>query len=221
MAVTRRLLSDQHQFLRTVSDQMLRFADDFNQRAAFLPPSQLRDNAEGAVAITAFGYLDVGHRTGGRIPGRIRRLRRHPIGIGQDDVGAWRRSPLHRGQNLIVSPGTEKEVHLWQGFSGCLAIALRKAARDDQTATTTALLVSGGRQDGVHGLVGRILHETAGVDDDGLRPGRVVHDVMAGPGQPTGHDFAVDLIAGTAQIDQMQLHAFSCDPAARPQPYSV
>ena len=108
-----------------------------------------------------------------------------------------------RGQNLIITAGAKEQIHLGQCFDGGFAIALGQAASNDQTAAAAMLFVSRGRQNGLDGLVGCILDKAAGIDNDGLRLGRFVHDGMTRLDQPAGHDLAVDLVAGASEINQV------------------
>src|SRR2546423_463532 len=68
--ITRRVLRDEDQFLHAFFRKLMSFGDDGSESPAAKVPAHLRNEAEGARTIAAFGNLDEGvMRRRGKYPG--------------------------------------------------------------------------------------------------------------------------------------------------------
>jgi hypothetical protein len=85
-------------------------------------------------------------------------------GFGEEALSL--RFLLQELRNVLEVSGANKEVHLWQFLFQDFAISLREASRNDEKAATTFSLKMGELENGLDGLLRRLLDKRAGVDDE-------------------------------------------------------
>src|SRR5436189_1197440 len=203
--VGQRVLGDEDRLLHAALREVVDFRDDVVQRAAAVLAPELRNRAEGAAHVAALGDLHIG----------VRDLRREqPRGGGVVEVAGWRRRrPVlavgglaDEVDDALEAGGAQDRVDFRHLPEDLTAVALGEAAGDDQGAAHAALLEPGEGEDRVHRLLARAVDERARVHDEALGLLGALDDRMAGGGQAPEHQLGVDLVLGTAQRGEVDLH---------------
>src|SRR2546422_863336 len=203
--VGQRVLGDEDRLLHAALREVVDFRDDVVQRAAAVLAPELRNRAEGAAHVAALGDLHIG----------VRDLRREqPRGGGVVEVAVWRRRrPVlavgglaDEVDDALEAGGAQDRVDFRHLPEDLTAVALGEAAGDDQGAAHAALLEPGEGEDRVHRLLARAVDERARVHDEALGLLGALDDRMAGGGQAPEHQLGVDLVLGTAQRGEVDLH---------------
>ena len=171
------------------------------------------DGAVGAAVVTALGDLEVGGVVGG----------------GEDAVAAQTDGVLVLKGAILLACGdvlalgllfycldgvhdvvdtayAEKSVHLGQLLQDLLAVALGETARDDDALQGAVLLEPGLVQDVVDGLLLGAFNEGAGVDDDDVCVDILRGQLVARGHHLVEHDLGIQLVLGTAEGDESDLH---------------
>ena len=146
---------------------------------------------------------------GGEHPRALLAVIQNPVGVRQDGL-VNDAEVSHRGHDLVERPGPQKHIHLGHRLEDLLPVALGQTAGHHQAPADAVLLVVGQFQDHVEGFLGGLLDETAGVDDDRVGLCGVFRDGPAGLREPAEHDFAVYLVLGAAQADQVEFQMIRC-----------
>src|SRR6266850_2776583 len=203
--VGQRVLRDEDRLLHAALREAFHLRDDVAQRAAAMLAAELRNRAEGAAHVTAFGDLHVGVRHLAReqargrrvveIAGRGRRRPVFPVGGLADEV-----------DDALEAGGAEDRVDLRHLGQDLAAVTLGEAAGDDERAAGAALLELRQLEDRGHRFLARAVDERARVHDEALRLLRALDDRMAGGGQAPEHQLGVDLVLGAAQRGEVDLH---------------
>src|SRR5262249_21938778 len=102
--------------------------------------------------------------------------------------------------------GAEDAVDLGHRLEDVTAIALGEAAGDDERATGALFLELRELQDGVDRLLAGAVDEGARVDDEALGVLGPLGERESGLGQHAEHQLGVDLVLGTAEGGQVNLH---------------
>ena len=110
-------------------------------------------------------------------------------------------APEPRGDVGVVVEA-EHRIGLGQAGGEVGAVPLGQAAHRDDRLGAAGLLEVGRLEQRVDGVLLGLLDEPAGVDDHGVRVGRVVDEREPARRQPPGELLGVDLVAGAAQGHQ-------------------
>ncbi len=165
--------------------QRVDLAQDVVDGARPLLAAERGDGAEAAVAVAAFGHLDVRprrRRPGPRQVEEIERRERHTGGLAGERYGH-------------AEP--DDRVGLGHGFGQLVAVALGETPGDHDLGVVTALGAEG--EHGVDGLLAGLFDEGAGVDHDQVGGfGRRRGNKPIGE-QRAGELVGVDLVLGAAE----------------------
>ena len=179
--------------------------EDVVHGAAPMLAAELRDGAKGAAHVAALGDLHV--RVGqarGQKPRRVRivevarRCARHPVAAA---VGL-----IHELDNAVELGRAQNGVDLGNFLQDLAAIALGETAGHDEGARLPSLLQLGELEDGIDRFLARPVDEGAGVDDQALGALGLLGDLVAGAGEHPQHQLGVDLVLGTTEGREMDLH---------------
>jgi hypothetical protein len=114
-------------------------------------------------------------------------------------------------------------VGFGEGFGELFAVPLGEAADCDDGLGAAGVLVVGGREQGVDGILLGGLDEATGVDHHGVCLGGVLDQPEPTGFEPAGQFLGVDIVAGTAQRDQgdgggcrSHHHEYDAPPTPRP-----
>ncbi len=124
--------------------------------------------------------------------------RRHEIGrrrLQQPAIAQLRDQAIRLGQ-------AEEQVDLRDLRHEFVLVALDQAPHGDHRPRPTLLLHANGLEDRLDRLLLGHLDEAARVDDDDVRPVRIVRDPSTGADQPAEDPLAVDRVLVTAERDQ-------------------
>src|SRR5947207_3036797 len=191
---------------RDVGDGRAELADDLRHAPR---GDRAPHRAQHAVVAVLHGHVHVRHDP------RARELRREqPRGGGVVEVAGWRRRrPVlavgglaDEVDDALEAGGAQDRVDFRHLPEDLTAVALGEAAGDDQGAAHAALLEPGEGEDRVHQLLARAVDERARVHDEALGLLGALDDRMAGGGQAPEHQLGVDLVLGTAQRGEVDLH---------------
>ena len=141
--------------------------------------------------VTALGDFEVGV---------VARGRKHTVRrVKQLEIGGF--------QQLRQFREGEETIHLRQSLLQFRHIALHEASHHVQLLDLAPFLAFDLLQDFIHGLLPRVVDETACVDDDdvGLLRTLVIKLVPVAV-QLRGHDFRIDDVLGTSQGDDVDGH---------------
>jgi hypothetical protein len=103
------------------------------------------------------------------------------------------------GRDLGVRAGAHEVVHLGHLPRHLVVVALGEAAGHHELLAAPLLLVARQLEDGLDRLLLGALDEAAGVDDDDVGAGGVLHQPVAGLGQGAEHDLAVHPVLRAAE----------------------
>ena len=134
------VLRDQVELEHTGRGKLLCFGDDVVRAARALFAAELRDHAERAAAVAAFGELDVGAGSARAQPAWIGGAD-HPVG-GISDLHALGLAREHRRDREHVARAQEM-IDLGQGFGELVGVALAQTAGDHELSATAGAFVLG------------------------------------------------------------------------------
>ena len=114
------------------------------------------------------------------------------------------------GQQLFIGRHAHQQIDLGNLGAQLLAVALHKAARDDQHTALSTLFVLGHLENRVDRFLLGGEYEAAGVDDDDLGLARIGDNGVARLAEHTQHDFAVHAVFRAAQGHQTNGFHVAC-----------
>ena len=203
MPVVGRVLGHDHQLAHAVGRQLAGFGHDVFHRLGGVLAAHLRNRAERAQPVAAFGDLQ---------KGEVPRRDPQPVAIVQRPRrGRLKHRPLlvqpadqpigHLG-HLLAAEDAHQVVDLGQRLQQLFLLALGQAAGDDHAADVPLALQLEHLVDRGVRLVAGPLDEAAGVDDDEIGAGRLADQLVAVELQQAEHPLAVDQILGAAEADE-------------------
>src|SRR5262245_51944246 len=207
-AVRERVLGDQDGLLDSALGEPIHLRNDVAQWPAPMLAAKLRDRAEGAAHVAAFGDLHVRVRNFPREQPRRGRVVQITRRGGRRPVFTVRRL-AHEIDDALEPRGAEDRIDLGHLLQDLAAVALRQAAGDDQRAAAAAPLQLGELEDGVDRLLARAVDEGARVHDHAFGVLGALYERMAGGGEAAEHQLGVDLVLGTTERGQVDLHRAS------------
>ena len=209
-AIEARVLGDEDQFLRAVGDQFLRLLGDLLDRLAGVRPANAGDRAKAAQAVASLGDLQKREvpRRDAQPAGVLQRPHRRRL---EEDAAIIRRQGCTTAvyeeasggnADLVAGEDAHQLIDVGMPRQQVLAVSLGQAAGDDDPAEAALpLQLQHFADDGV-GFVAGVADESAGVDDDEIRPLRFGHHAIAIQPQQAGHPLAVHEVLGAAQANQ-------------------
>ena len=114
--------------------------------------------------------------------------------------------PLHDGINGLVGGAAYNGVHLRDLFLDLAAVALGKAAGNDDLQVRVLLLVGAGFQNVFNGLGLGTLDKAAGVHKDDIGFGQISHGLVPGRQQDVHHHIQIHLILRAAKGNTRNFH---------------
>ena len=114
--------------------------------------------------------------------------------------------PLHDGINGLVGGAAHNGVHLRDFFLDLAAVALGKAAGNDDLQVRVLLLISAGFQNVFNGLGLGTLDKAAGVHKDDISFGQIGHGLVPGRQQDVHHHIQIHLIFRAAKGNTRNFH---------------
>src|SRR5262249_38162927 len=202
-AIVGRVLGDDDQLADAVLGQLAGLADDLLDRLGDVLAAHAGDGTEGAEPVATFGDLQI------RI---VARCDAQPSGIleGADrrgtEQGALFAAIGERagddGTDLLAAEDPDEVIDAGHFLQQRLALALGKAAGDDNGADAALLLEREHLADDGKGLLPRRLDEAAGVDDDHIGAVGVGGQRVAILGQLAEHALGVNEVLGATQTDE-------------------
>ena len=114
--------------------------------------------------------------------------------------------PLHDGINGLVGGAAYNGVHLRDLFLDLAAVALGKAAGNDDLQVGIRLLVGAGLKDVLDGLGLGALDKAAGVHKDDIGFGQIGHSLVPGRQQDVHHHIQIHLILRAAKGNTRNFH---------------
>ena len=214
LAVAGGVLCHQGQLLDAQSVHILGLGDHVLHGAGAELTADGGDGAVGTAVVTALGDLEVGGVIGGG---------QHAVTAQADGVLVLEGAVLLLGGEVLLlalllygldslhdvvdTAHAQEGVHLGELLENLLAVALGETARDDDTLEGAVLLEPGLVQDVVDGLLLGALDEGAGgIDDDDVRVDILRGELVARGHHLVEHDLGVQLVLGTAEGDESDLH---------------
>ena len=191
-AVGAGVLADDQQLLDAGLHQALGLGHHVRGGAAGEVAAQLRNDAERAAVVAAFGDLQIGV---------VARREAQALGRHQVDerIVQRRHGVVHgRHDGLVLVRAGDGEHARMRGADAVLLDA--EAAGDDDAA-----VLGHGLADGVEALLLGGVEEAAGVDDDDIGAGVVAGDLVALGAQARDDALAVDERLGAAERDEADL----------------
>ena len=210
-----RILGDQVDLLDAFLHEAAGFLHDAVDRAAAMPAADLRDDAEGAWVVAAFGDLDVRKMIRGEAEAR-RVVVRDVRGLALDEID-WRSLGLALAPLLGIDLLDDRRdlghlVQTDEGVDFVMQVAreifrepLAHAARHDELLLLAALLqplVLVHFEDVADRLLLGRVDERAGVDDDHVGLFGLGNHHHARLMQMAHHDLAIDEIFGASEGDE-------------------
>ena len=114
--------------------------------------------------------------------------------------------PLHNGINGLVGGTAYNGVHLGDLFLDLAAVALGKAAGNDDLQVRVLLLVGAGFQNVFNGFGLGALDKAAGVHKDDIGFSQIGHGLVPGRQQDVHHHIQIHLIFRTAKGNTRNFH---------------
>ena len=114
--------------------------------------------------------------------------------------------PLHDGVNGLVGGTAYNGVHLGDLFLDLAAVALCKAAGNDDLQVRVLLLISAGFQNVFNGFGLGALDKAAGVHKDDISFGQIGHSLVPGRQQDVHHHIQIHLIFRAAKGNTRNFH---------------
>jgi hypothetical protein len=114
--------------------------------------------------------------------------------------------PLHDGVNGLVGGAAYNGVHLRDLFLNLAAVALGKAAGNDDLQVRVLLLISAGFQNVFNGFGLGTLDKAAGVHKDDIGFGQIGHSLVPGRQQDVHHHIQIHLILRAAKGNTRNFH---------------
>ena len=198
-AVTRGVLRDERKLLHALRRQRLHLGQNIRLRAAAVAAADHRNRAVRAPVVAALADADV--RAVFRRGQHAAKLVELAVVVGIDGAAALS-GFLQRFVELLIVVHAHDHVHLGHLLADGLRVTLGKAARRHQQAAAARLLVARHFKQRGDGFFLRGLDESAGVDDDHLRPRRVGNDLIAVLLEHREHLLGIDAIFAASQRDQ-------------------
>ena len=199
--IGRGVLADHEKLPHPRLDQLFRLAQDGVGRAADQTSAHVGDDAELALVIAAFGYLQIAVMAWGEAD----------AGRGQqvdEGVGLGRHGGVDGVQHLFVLMRPRDGQHL--GMRAGDVIGLRpQTAGDDDAAVLLQRLA-----DGIQAFGAGAVEEAAGVDDHRIRARVIGRDRIALGAQAGQDALAVHQRLGTAERDHAD-RRLACAPVIR------
>ncbi len=196
LAVAGGVLGDQAELDRAGGLQGARLGDQALDGPAAEAAAPVRDRAEGAGVVAAFGDLEIGVAARRQQAGR---------GVVEDQVGGrrrrWAAAELDDRLDLAQLIERDEAVDLRNLPQQLLAVAVDHATRD-QELRHPPTLARCDLEDGVDRLPLGLIDEGAGVDDHGLGPVEVGRHLVSRPAELAQEDLRVHQVLGAAQADQ-------------------
>ena len=112
----------------------------------------------------------------------------------------------HDGVNGLVGGAAYNSVHLRDLFLDLAAVALSKAAGNDDLQVRVLLLVGAGFQNVFNGLGLGALDKAAGVHKDDIGFGQIGHSLVPGRQQDVHHHIQIPLIFRAAKGNTRNFH---------------
>ena len=213
LAVAGGVLCHQGQLLDAQGVHILGLGDHVLHGAGAELASNGGDGAVGAAVVTALGDLEVGGVVGGG---------EDAVAAQADGILVLEGAVLLFGGDILTlalllhgpdglhdvvdTAHAEKSIYLGELLEDLLAVALGETARDDDALEGAVLLEPGLVQDVVDGLLLGALDEGASVDDDDVRVDILRGQLVACGHHLVEHDLGVQLVLGTAEGDESDLH---------------
>ena len=173
---------------------------DSNRRLRNLS-AQLRNDAERAGMIAAFGDLDVRGMLRRRENARreiVIQIRRQAAAL----AAPARNSPSDGRQNSFDFACSDDRVHFRNLLANLVAVALDQASGDDQFFRAAEFLVLGHLQDRVDRFFLRGRDEAAGVDDQDVGFVGARREFVAVARENAHHHLAIDEVLRASQADK-------------------
>ncbi len=192
LAVAGGVLPDQVDLAHTALEQARGFGNHRFEAPAAKLAAVLRDHAEGAGMVAAFGNLDVGE---------VARSGQDARGEVVVEVGLGRRvrfQALAQSHDALQLVGAHQGVYFRQLLADIATVPLHQAAGYDQLLRAADFLVLGHLQNGVHGLFFGGIDEAARVDHQHVRLVRMRGQLVALGHKLAHHDFAIHQVFGAA-----------------------
>jgi hypothetical protein len=192
-AIVSQFLGDQHDLLYTVTHEAFGFFDEVFDRAADVAAAHKRDGAEGAAAVTAFGYFEISVVLGS---GQKTFAKQFGFIVGFELF-------QQEGQFEGAKPGIDLGDLLFK----IIAIALTETTGDKDLIKTTLLFELYLAENSIDGFLFGFVDKATGVDDDDIVvfPAVLVNDVDIVGAELTAQHFAVHHILAAAESDDVYL----------------
>ena len=188
-----RVLRDDDQLPGSSGRELFRLGDQSVHRDRYVPAPDQRDRAVAAPAVAAFRDFQIGVMPGSR---------QHPLSREMF-------APLSadRGDYVGHIPHAEVVVHFRNLRPQLFLVAFRQASHHEQALDFSPVLGRDEGKDRVDRLLLRVADESAGIDDDDFRVGRirVVHDFEAVVPQLGHQVLRVDPVFGASERDDVDL----------------
>ena len=143
---------------------------------------------------------------GGRADDALAAQREVLFGTVAFEVILAMEQPLHDGVNGLVGGTAYNGVHLGDLFLDLAAVALGKAAGNDDLQVRVLLLISAGFQNVFNGFGLGALDKTAGVHKNDIGFGQIGHGLVPGRQQDVHHHIQIHLILRAAKGNTRNFH---------------
>ncbi len=199
LAVSRRVLGDQHELRDALPLERGRLGDERLDRPAPLLPAHLRDRAERAGVVAALAHFQVRvapplrEHSGSGLVVESRRERL----VGEPRKGRQAGGRFRRALELVQA---DEGVHLGDLRRELAPVLLHHAARDDDAVDLPPPLALHLLEDRVDRLFLGAVDEAARVDEDDSRGG-VRHDLVARPLEVAEHDLGIHEVLRAPERD--------------------